>query len=114
MADQVGAEQRNALHTGAEQVSQGGQGIRDRVQALLGDLEQDQGALQGNALKAFRDGQAELVAAMNTLTDWCSRYGVNLELGNARLDQTDVDSAQEYSEARSELSSFTLSRSPNA
>lgn len=112
MSGLVGEEGAGSLSSGAGRLDERKMGLNDKFQALMNDLDRDQNVLRGAALKEFRDGQAELVVAFKALTDWCSKYGVNLNLGQAKIDQTDVDSQEQYAEATRELSTFYLSRSP--
>ena len=103
MNQRVGTEESTSLSQGGVRLDEESQGLKDRLQSLLSVLEQDGQALQGGALRAYREGQAELVTGFNALLDWCARYGVNLNLGQEKINSADVDSEEAFAKAQTEL-----------
>lgn len=104
MSQRIGTEETTSLSRGGARLGEESQGLRERLQALLGALEQDGQALQGGALRAYREGQSELVTGFNSLLAWCDKYGVNLNLGQERVNSTDLDSEEDFARAQNELS----------
>ncbi|MBQ1082089.1 hypothetical protein [Nocardiopsis sp. B62] len=104
MTDNVGTEQSTTLSQGGKRLDEQSRGLSDRMQSLIDVLDQDGQALQGNALHAYRQGQAELVAGFKALVDWCNKYGVNLSLGQEKINSADVQSEEDFAKAQSELS----------
>lgn len=103
MSQNVGSEESNSLSQGGSRLDEQSRGINDRMQSLLDVLDQDGQALQGNALRAYRQGQAELVAGFKALTDWCNKYGVNLTLGQEKINAADVQGEEDFAKAQNEL-----------
>ncbi|PWV47216.1 MULTISPECIES: hypothetical protein [Nocardiopsis] len=104
MTNNVGTEQSNTLSQGGTRLDEQSRGLSDRMQSLIDVLDQDGQALQGNALRAYRQGQAELVTGFQALIDWCNKYGVNLNLGQEKINSADAQSEEDFSKAQSELS----------
>ena len=103
IVERIGTEESTSLSQGAGRLDEQSQGLTERLRSLLDVLDQDGQALQGGALKAYREGQAELVAGFNALLNWCQKYGVNLNLGQERINATDADSEQDFAKAQQEL-----------
>ncbi|MGW5877519.1 hypothetical protein ACWFMI_13350 [Nocardiopsis terrae] len=103
MSQRVGTEETTSLSQGGSRLDEQSQGLTERLRSLLDVLDQDGQALQGGALRAYREGQAELVTGFNALLGWCEKYGVNLNLGQAKINETDGDSEQAFAQAQQEL-----------
>lgn len=103
MTQDVGIGEKDLLSRGAGRLDEQSTGIKDRLQSLLNVLDQDGQALQGNALRAYREGQAELVAGVEALIKWCNTYGVKLDLGQQEIDKTDAASHEAFTKAQGEL-----------
>ena len=103
MGENVAAEETTTLAKGGVRLDEQSTGLNDRMQSLLNVLDQDGQALQGNALRAYRQGQGELVAGFKALTDWCAKYGVNLNLGQEKINAADVQSEEDFTQAQNEL-----------
>ncbi|QVJ02884.1 hypothetical protein KGD82_12120 [Nocardiopsis eucommiae] len=95
--------QNNAMARGGNRLDEQSRGLSDRMQSLIDVLEQDGRALQGNALRAYREGQAQMVAGFETLIQWCSDNGVKLNLGQEKINAADADSEEDFAKAQSEL-----------
>ncbi|MEU3019075.1 hypothetical protein ABZ635_16945 [Nocardiopsis sp. NPDC007018] len=104
MTNNVGTEETTTLSQGGSRLDEQGGGLNDRMRSLMAVLDQDSQALKGSALGAYRQGQAELVTGFKALTDWCTKYGVNLNLGQERINSTDAKSEEDFAQAQSELS----------
>lgn len=104
MAQNIGTEESDSLSRGAGRLDEQSKGLSDRLQSLLNVLDQDGQALQGNALRAYREGQAELVTGFDALLKWCNKYGVNLNLGQEKINAADADSQEAFTKAQGELS----------
>ncbi|MBR8743433.1 hypothetical protein [Nocardiopsis sp. MG754419] len=103
MNQRVGTEESTSLSQGGTRLDEQSRGLSDRMQSLIDVLDQDGQALQGNALRAYRQGQAELVAGFQALTAWCDKYGVNLNLGQEKINSADARSEEDFAKAQTEL-----------
>ncbi|MFE9243579.1 hypothetical protein [Nocardiopsis sp. NPDC006938] len=104
MANNVASDETNSMSQGGARLDEQSRGLSDRMQSLIDVLDQDGQALQGSALRAYRQGQAELVTGFQALVEWCNKYGVNLNLGQEKINSADVQSEEDFSKAQNELS----------
>lgn len=112
MANHVGLTEADALGKGGEELGTSSEGLYQRLNNLIQDMERDGESLQGNALAKFREARNELTQRFDELMTWCSNNGIRLNEGQREFTATDADSGDTFASAGKEAGG--LSRPVNA
>lgn len=112
MANHVGLTEADALGKGGEELGVSSEGLYQRLNNLIQDMERDGESLQGNALHKFREARNELTQRFDELMSWCRNNGIKLNEGQREVSTVDQESGDQFASAGKEAGG--LSRPINA
>lgn len=99
MSNYAGLTEADALGKGGEDLGVSSEGLYQRLNSLIQDMERDGDSLQGNALAKFRDARNELTTRFDELMTWCRNNGIKLNEGQREFTSVDSDSGDEFAAA---------------